>query len=278
MLRSYLINQIPTYKFKLKKWNNFTFVFITLCSRFFRVNSPLTLQKDKVRYGVLRNLNIDSIRCLDILGAILGLLLSSFLFLILPILIKLDSSGPVFYTQLRVGKNRRRGCRRSIYIEKSLERRKEDRRKIPSYGRLFKIYKFRTMKKEAEKKCGPVWTSDNDPRITSIGRILRYTHLDELPQLFNILKGDMSFVGPKSERPYFANHWAVQIPEYSGRFKIRPGLTGLAQVKTANDYSVERIKKRLEYDLDYCQNGDLNSYIRIMLLTIRKLVFGKQKL
>jgi len=217
-------------------------------------------------------------RFLDIVGAITGLLLSSILFLVLPFLIKLDSRGPVFYTQLRVGKNRRKHERRCITIEMTKNRRNGERRKMHSYGKPFVIYKFRTMKEEAEKKCGPVRTSDNDPRITSIGRILRYTHLDELPQLINILKGDMSFVGPKPERPYFVHQWAVNIPGYSERFKIKPGLTGLAQVKTGHGYSIECITEKLEYDLEYCQDGNVKSYFKILLMTLVKSAIGTSKL
>jgi lipopolysaccharide/colanic/teichoic acid biosynthesis glycosyltransferase len=120
-------------------------------------------------------------------------MLSSIFFLILPVLIKLDSRGQVFYSQLRVGRNRRRQNRRSLSVATSANQRNGDRRTAGFYGKPFNIYKFRTMREDAEKKCGPVWASDNDPRITSVGRLLRRTHLDELPQLFNILKGDMSF-------------------------------------------------------------------------------------
>ncbi|MFX0140387.1 MAG: sugar transferase [Candidatus Hodarchaeota archaeon] len=223
----------------------------------------------------LKNLDVHTRRFLDIVGAIIGLLLSTILFFILPILIKLDSKGSVFYTQLRVGQNRRIKDRRRITAQISTERRHVDRRKTPSYGKPFLIYKFRTMKEGAEKKCGPVWASNNDPRITSVGRILRYAHIDKLPQLINILKGDMSFIGPKPERPYFVNQLAIQIPKYVERFKVRPGLTGLAQINIDYDYSLESIKKRLDYDLYYCHYGNFKSYFRIMFLSILKSIFGR---
>ena len=129
------------------------------------------------------------IRFFDILGAIIGLVLSSALFLILPILIKLDSKGPVFYTQLRVGRNRRGKFNRRISSGNSNDDLIEDRRKTKYYGKPFTIYKFRTMKDGAEKKCGPVLASVNDPRVTTIGRILQYRYVDKLPRLINILKG-----------------------------------------------------------------------------------------
>jgi len=214
-------------------------------------------------------------RSCDILFAIIGLILSSVLFLILSILIKLDSKGPIFYMQMRVGQNRRRKERRAITTTISEDRRNGDRRKLDSYGKPFVIYKFRTMSKDAEKKCGPVWASDNDPRITPIGQILRYTNLDELPQLINILKGDMSFVGPRPERPYFVSQLANQIPGYTNRLNIKPGLTGLAQVKTSCDYSLESVRNKLNYDLEYCNNGNLLSYFKIMFITLFKIIMGK---
>jgi lipopolysaccharide/colanic/teichoic acid biosynthesis glycosyltransferase len=134
------------------------------------------------------------------------------------------------------------------------------------------------MREDAERKCGPVWASDNDPRITSVGRILRYTHLDELPQLYNIIKGDMSFVGPRPERPYFVNQLVEEIPGYAKRLNVKPGLTGLAQIKTGYDYSIESVKTKLHYDLEYCKNGNLVSYFKIMFVTIFKTVIGKAKI
>ncbi|MFW9830106.1 MAG: sugar transferase [Candidatus Thorarchaeota archaeon] len=224
---------------------------------------------------MFRKIDSSTRRIFDILGAIIGLILVSALFLILPILIKLDSKGPVFYTQIRIGKNRRKKNTFRISNITSNENKDANRRKIASFGKPFKIYKFRTMKEGAEKKCGPVLASNNDPRITPLGRILRYTHLDELPQLINILKGDMSFVGPKPERPFFINHWANHIPEFQERFRTKPGLTGLAQIKTDHNYSHETIKKKLEYDLEYCNRENVKSYTKIMVCTFFKPLFKK---
>ena len=247
-------------------------------SKLFNIFFPAKIFKNMTAAASYKIFDNYIIRFFDILGAIIGLILSSALFLILPILIKLDSKGPVFYTQLRVGRNRRGKFNRGVTSGNLNDETIEDRRKTISYGESFTIYKFRTMKDGAEKKCGPVWASDNDPRITQLGRILRATHLDELPQLINILKGDMSFVGPRPERPHFVDKLVIDIPRYAERLNIKPGLTGLAQVKTGYDYSIESVKKKLFFDLEYCQNGNLRSYFKIVFLTLFKSLIGKIKI
>ena len=133
------------------------------------------------------------------------------------------------------------------------------------------------MKDGAEKKCGPVLASVNDPRVTTIGRILQYRYVDKLPRLINILKGEMSFVGPKPERPYLVNQFVRQNPDYKKRFSVKPGLTGLAQIKTDSDYSPENIKLKLTYDLTYCENKNLKSYFKIIFLTIVQILIKKIK-
>jgi len=222
-------------------------------------------------------LNRYTKRLLDIVGAIIGLALYSIPILIIGVLIKLDSKGPVLYTQLRVGKNRRKVSQRKIAVDIYSERRREDRRKYDLNGKTFIIYKFRTMRENAEKKCGPVWATENDPRITSVGKFLRATHLDELPQLINILKGDMSFVGPRPERPYFVTRLISMIPEYNARLKVKPGLTGLAQINCGYDQSIETVKYKLNYDLLYCQNGNLYSYFKIIFLTFHRMVLNRAR-
>jgi len=214
-------------------------------------------------------------RSIDIIGSTIGLILSSPLFVIVPILIKLDSKGPVFYLQQRVGQNRRKGERRRSLLKVDFERRDGDRRKKNLYGRPFYLYKFRTMRDDAEKKSGPVWARRNDPRVTRVGRILRITHIDEIPQFINILKGEMSLVGPRPERPHFVNKLITILPEYSERLKVKPGLTGWAQINCGYDYSIEDVKKKLKYDLDYVNNGTLLSDLKIMALTIVRVLTGK---
>jgi len=237
-------------------------------SKFFYISLSTKISKKMTTIASYKMHDEYITRFLDILGAIIGLILSSVLFLIIPILIKLDSKGSVLYTQLRIGRNRRR--RDSGRIESDLFKinSDEDRRKSIAYGKPFFVYKFRTMKDGAEKKCGPILASENDPRITRIGRILRCNYLDKLPQLINILKGDMSFVGPKPERPHLVNQFANQIPAYVERFNVRPGLTGLAQVKAGSGYDLEDVKEKLDYDLAYCKEGNLKSYFSILFLTL----------
>ena len=138
-------------------------------------------------------------RMIDIIGSSIGIILALPFFIVIPILIKLDSRGPVFFCQERIGKNRRRTARRTIIVGAHPNWRAEDRRKKAGYGKMFTIYKFRTMYRDAEKHTGPVWASRNDPRITRIGAYLRATRIDELPQLFNVVKGEMSLVGPRPE-------------------------------------------------------------------------------
>jgi len=277
-IRSSAINNKIIRWLKCSLWNWIICPFFLLSSIFLYIFAPSKIFNEKVRTAFLRTLTTYIKRILDIIGAVIGLILSSLFFLILPILIKLDSKGPVFYTQVRVGQNRRKKNRRIISASILENRRNGDRRKQKSYGKPFVMYKFRTMREDAEKKCGPVWASDNDPRITQLGRILRATNIDELPQLINILKGDMSFVGPRPERPHFVTKLATQIPEYTDRLNVRPGLTGLAQIKTGYDYSLESVKKKLTYDLEYCQNGTLHSYFKIMFLTLFKSITGKIKM
>ncbi len=179
-------------------------------------------------------------RMLDIVFAVLFLLLLLPVMLITAMLIKLDSRGPVLFNQQRVGRN----------------------------GKLFTIYKFRTMIKDAEKYTGPVWAEKSDPRITRMGRFMRRVRLDEFPQCINVLKGDMSLVGPRPERPYFVEKLKEEYPYYTRRLKVKPGITGWAQVKGEYDTSIENVREKLQYDLYYIENMSLRMDIRIMLYTV----------
>ena len=155
----------------------------------------------------------------------IGLLIASPVLIVTGIAIKITSSGPVFYTQVRVGKD---GC-------------------------LFNIIKFRTMRADAEFQTGPVWTKKNDPRITTIGRFLRETHIDELPQLINVLKGDMGIIGPRPERPHFVDMLNDEIHGYSRRLSVKPGITGLAQCYCEPDETIRDVKRKLRYDVLYIE-------------------------
>jgi sugar transferase (PEP-CTERM system associated) len=180
------------------------------------------------------------------LVALVGAILSLPIVLLTAVLIKLDSRGPVFYKQERVGKN----------------------------GRTFVLTKFRSMKVDAEE-AGPVWASKDDARTTRVGRIIRKIRVDEIPQFWNILKGEMSFVGPRPERPHFVAQLAEEIPFYEQRHLIAPGLTGWAQIKYTYGASIEDARQKLQYDLFYIKNHGLLLDGVIMFETIKIILFGR---
>ncbi len=167
--------------------------------------------------------------------------------LIIALAIKIDSRGPVFYTQKRVGKG----------------------------GKNYKIAKFRSMVTDAEKISGPVWAIKADSRITRIGKILRKLRLDEIPQLINVLDGHMSLVGPRPERPFFVEKLKKMFPLYARRLRVRPGITGWAQVKGEYDQSLEHVKQKLEYDLFYMENMSLKMDLKILFNTVYVMIRGK---
>ncbi len=183
-------------------------------------------------------------RFLDIALSGIGLICSLPLWILIALAIKLQDGGPVFFLQERVGKD----------------------------GKLFLVYKFRSMIPDAEKHTGAVWASENDPRITRIGRLLRATAMDELPQLWNIFKGDMGFVGPRAERPELVEKFSKQIPNYSSRFLVQPGLTGLAQVYGKYD-SPPQVKFR--YELLYVKNHTFLLDLKLILLSFWITFRGK---
>ncbi|MER3524979.1 MAG: undecaprenyl-phosphate glucose phosphotransferase [Ignavibacteria bacterium] len=185
-------------------------------------------------------------RVLDVSFAFVVLVLGMPLWLFIALLIKLDSPGPVLYKQERVGKE----------------------------GKVFNILKFRSMYLDAEK-AGPQWAERGDPRVTRVGAILRKLHLDEVPQMWNVLKGDMSLVGPRPERPMFVEKLSQEIPLYARRLRVRPGITGWAQVKHKYDESVEDVKKKIQYDLFYIENMSLRMDFKIILNTIAHMLLGK---
>lgn len=183
-------------------------------------------------------------RLFDIFLSSIGLIGSAPLWLIFSLAIKLEDRGPVFYMQERVGKNEK----------------------------IFKAIKFRSMIPDAEKHTGAVWASENDPRVTKIGKILRATAMDELPQLWNIFKGDMSFVGPRSERPELVEQFARKIENYHDRFLVTPGLTGLAQVYGSYDTPPHQ---KLRYDLLYIKNQSFLLDLKLVFLSFWITFRGK---
>jgi exopolysaccharide biosynthesis polyprenyl glycosylphosphotransferase len=180
-------------------------------------------------------------RLFDVVFAIVVGTISLIFYPFIAIIIKLDSSGPIFYKQKRLGQA----------------------------GKEFEIIKFRTMSKDAEKNTGAVWTSEHDPRITKVGKFLRKTRLDELPQIWNILKGEMSFVGPRAERPEFHDLLQNNVPFYEERYLIKPGLTGWAQINFRYGSSIDDAAEKLKYDLYYIKNRSLLLDLGIILKTIR---------
>ena len=187
-------------------------------------------------------------RTLDICFGVLGFLLALPIMLLVALVVKLDSKGPVFYRQIRVGWK----------------------------GRHFEILKFRSMRVDAEKQNGAQWAVVNDPRITRAGKYLRKFRLDELPQFVNVIRGDMSFVGPRPERPGFVADLSEEIPYYDERHSVRPGLTGWAQVQYRYGASVDDSYRKLEYDLFYLKNMSLLFDCAIIFQTIRIVLAGQQ--
>ena len=243
------------------------------CSMLFVLAFPTMLTRPEQVKDMLGRITK---RALDIVGALVGLILSIPIFLILPILIKLDSPGPVFYTQTRVGQDRRRRDRR--YHQRGdmdTDRRRRDRRREDHNGVLFDVIKFRTMVADAEKKSGPVWASKNDPRVTKLGALMRKTRLDEVPQFINVLKGDMSLVGPRPERPSFVADLSTRVDNYTDRLKVKPGLTGLAQVESGYDTDIASVTRKVNLDLQYIHNWSIWTDIKILLRTVVVVFTGK---
>jgi lipopolysaccharide/colanic/teichoic acid biosynthesis glycosyltransferase len=197
-------------------------------------------------------------RAVNFLLALVALILLFPLLLLIAVLVWLTSPGPVLYTQVRVGLDRR------VPIDASLNHRRQ--RDIG--GRPFTIYKFRTMRVDAENGSGAVWAQQRDPRVTPIGRLLRQYRLDELPQLLNVLKGEMNIVGPRPERPTIFAELREHIAEYPLRQRAKPGITGLAQINHHYDRSLEDVRTKVHYDLEYIRRQSVTEDFRIMLKTV----------
>ena len=183
----------------------------------------------------------------DILFSLFILVGFSPIWLLVAIAIRIDSRGPIFYTQKRVGRD----------------------------GKIYTMIKFRSMVLGAEKMTGPIWATYDDPRMTRLGKRLRRLRLDEIPQFINVLDGDMSLVGPRPERPYFVEKLKKAIPLYARRLRVRPGITGWAQVKGEYDQSLEHVRQMLEYDLFYLENMSLRMDLKIILNTLYVMIAGK---
>lgn len=228
-------------------------VSIEECTSFFeRVTGQVHLEMVRPSWlifaGKSRSTRVKSVvremfhRLLGVAGLVLSLPIS----LLTAVFIKLDSRGPVFYLQERVGKN----------------------------GQVFKVVKFRSMKTDAEADGKPVWAASDDDRTTRVGRVIRKIRVDEIPQFWNIIKGEMSFVGPRPERPHFVSQLAHEIEYYEHRHLVAPGLTGWAQIKYPYGASVEDARQKLQYDLYYIKNQSLALDLLIIFETVKTVIFG----
>lgn len=198
------------------------------------------------------------LRSINMVVAAVFLLVLTPVIIAIAVLIRLDSPGPVFYRQIRVGLDRRTPHGEEDTI---------GRRVADIGGKPFEIFKFRTMRNDAESDSGPVWASDDDPRVTRVGRMLRRTRLDEIPQFWNVLRGEMSIVGPRPERPTFVQQLRDEIEGYPLRQQVPPGITGWAQVNRPPDQSVEDVRQKVGFDLEYLNRRSVWFDLWIMLKT-----------
>lgn len=205
-----------------------------------RKATPVRLRPAPATLRVPKSWYVDGKPVLECLASIALLIALAPLIALAALMVKLTSKGPALYSQTRLGLR----------------------------GRPFTIYKLRTMFHDCERHTGPAWSSKNDPRITWLGNILRLTHIDELPQLWNVIRGDMSLIGPRPERPEFAVELEKVLPAYRGRLEVRPGITGLAQIHLAPDTSVESVRRKLKYDLVYVARMNFWLDVRIALVTV----------
>jgi lipopolysaccharide/colanic/teichoic acid biosynthesis glycosyltransferase len=187
-------------------------------------------------------------RALDVCLALPAVLLLAPLFGAIALAVLAERRGPVFYTQERLGRG----------------------------GRRFRIIKFRSMVADAERETGPVWASARDPRVTRVGRFLRATHLDELPQLVNVLRGEMSLVGPRPERPTIADQLETAVPGFRRRLRVSPGLTGLAQVRGGYDCSIRSVRRKLRYDELYIRRRSTLMDVWVLVGTVRKIALSEE--
>ena len=185
-------------------------------------------------------------RSLDIFVSATGIVAAFPVMALIALAIKVTSKGPIFFKQTRVGIR----------------------------GKIFNMYKFRTMLQDAEAKSGPVWAKENDPRVTPIGAFLRKTHLDELPQFINVLRSEMSLVGPRPERPYFVQEFRKVIPHYDRRLFAKPGITGLAQIKRRYDETIHDVRKKVRYDVLYIRKMCPVLDMMVLAMTVKAVVLG----
>ncbi|MEM9288774.1 MAG: TIGR03013 family XrtA/PEP-CTERM system glycosyltransferase [Pseudomonadota bacterium] len=196
-------------------------------------------------FGMSQGINRVLKRIFDIVASLILILFSIWILIPTAILIKLTSPGPIFYRQERVGEN----------------------------GEVYRLFKFRSMRNDAEKDGVPQWAKEADPRVTGIGKIIRATRIDEIPQILNVLSGEMSFVGPRPERPFFVEQLSEEIPYYEERHIVKPGITGWAQINYPYGASTDDARKKLEYDLYYVKNFSVLLDLAILVQTVKVVVW-----
>ena len=211
-----------------------------------------------------RSTGVD--RAMNIFIASIALVLVSPVMLVFAVLVKLTSPGPIFYSQPRVGIDRRR----SSVGPKTYDRRTRDLGGVP-----FMIYKFRTMYVGAEIRNRAVWATKEDARVTLVGGIMRKLRVDELPQLFNVINGDMNIVGPRPERPSIFSRLRVDIADYPLRQRAKPGITGWAQINQSYDTTLDDVRRKVLYDLEYLQRQGVREDLRIMAKTVPVMLFRR---
>ncbi|MGI8548473.1 MAG: sugar transferase [Gemmatimonadaceae bacterium] len=204
-------------------------------------------------------------RLVNVAISVLALVILAPIMLLVAVAVRLSSSGPVFYVQTRVGMDRRRRPATAVF----------DRRQTDVGGRAFRIIKFRSMRADAEQGTGAVWATQDDPRITPVGRFLRKTRLDELPQLFNVVLGDMNIVGPRPERPSIFAELRQNIEDYPLRQRARPGITGWAQINRAYDASLDDVRAKVQFDLEYLERQSVMEDLKIMARTLPVMLFKR---
>ena len=233
-----------------------------------QLHSQPTVQREQVyRAGdTPHTLDYENPRRLKLNKIMAGvaLFLLAPLLLAIAVMIKLTSKGPIIYTQSRVGLDRRRddGANANHRVQ-------------DLGGKPFRIYKFRTMTVDAEQASGAIWAQKNDPRVTWFGGLLRKSRLDELPQLFNVLRGEMSMVGPRPERPAIFADLRDKVPTYQYRQRTRPGITGLAQINQQYDQNLDDVRRKVAYDLEYIEHQSMMEDLRIMVKTVPVVLFRR---
>jgi lipopolysaccharide/colanic/teichoic acid biosynthesis glycosyltransferase len=226
--------------------------------------SPARVRVSGAHAAVEEEADVSAHRVMNVIIAGLALFVALPLLLLIAVAIKLTGPGPVLYTQERIGLDRRTPGTAG-----------NRRRTRDLGGRPFTIYKFRTMRVDAEHATGAVWATQNDPRITPVGRFLRQYRLDEIPQLLNVMRGEMNIVGPRPERPTIFAELREHIAEYPQRQRAKPGITGLAQIHHHYDRSVDDVRTKVRYDLEYIRRRSLLEDLRIMLRTIPVVLFRR---